>query len=67
MILNNLKAFSLKLKLASNLSNKLILKSKLNHFKRFIKMPINYPKVRRDETIVENFHGIDVNFLFINS
>lgn len=30
------------------------------------KMPqYEYPKIRRDETVVENFHGVDVNYIFL--
>lgn len=63
-MLRNITSLSFKLKLTSILSNKQILKNQLILCKKITKMPISYPKVRRDESIVENFHGVEVNFFF---
>lgn len=53
-----------KLKFTSILSSKKNLKNHLILCKKITKMPISYPKVRRDESIVESFHGVEVNFYF---
>ncbi|RMZ95819.1 prolyl endopeptidase [Brachionus plicatilis] len=59
-MLRNLKTFSFNLRQISNIFSKHTFNIQLIHCKKITKMPINYPKVRRDESIQENFHGVEI-------